>query len=420
VVGAGQAGVAIGARLGALGVDTLVVDAKQRVGDNWRERYRNLVLHDPVWYDHLPYLPFPPGWPVFTPKDKMADWLETYASALELNVWTGTRFQEGAYDPEAGRWTVTLAGTDGERRTLRPRHLVLATGINGVPSIPQVPGGERFGGEVLHSSEFTDGGRWSGRKAVVVGAGNSGHDIAMELHESGADVTMVQRSSTYVATRGNGQMIFAGLYEENGPSTEDADLLSASLPTDILRARFVQATAAIAEQDKELLSGLRARGFKVDFADDGSGLMLKLLSRLGGYTVDTGASSLIAEGKVGIVSGSGLQRFTDDGIELDDGQCLTADLVVLATGYLGMRESARALLGDDVADRCGPVWGLDDEGELRTVFRRSGQEGLWFTGGNLQVSRYHSRLLALQIKAIEEGLLPAGSGAERVSLEPYE
>jgi putative flavoprotein involved in K+ transport len=407
VIGAGQAGLAMGARLGALGVSVLIIDANDRVGDNWRNRYRNLVLHDPVWYDHLPYLSFPPNWPVFTPKDKMGDWLEFYASVMELNVWTGTRFQGGDYDRGTGQWTVTLAGPGGAPRTLRPRHIVLATGVNGrPPRHPGVPGTDKFGGEIVHSSAFTDGERWANRRAVVVGAGNSGHDIAMELFQSGADVTLVQRSATYVVSRDHGQVVFAGLFEENGPSTEDADLLYASLPTDVFRAMFVQATAAIAEQDKALLDALRARGFRVDFGEDGSGLAISFLSRAGGYTIDTGASSLVAEGKVKLASGAGLARFTKDGVELDDGRRLGADLVVLATGYESMQETARALLGDEVAERCGPVWGLDSEGELRTVFRRSGQPGLWFTGGNLQASRYNSRLLALQIKAIEENLLP--------------
>jgi putative flavoprotein involved in K+ transport len=410
IVGAGQAGLAIGARLGALGVSALIVDTNERVGDNWRGRYRNLVLHDPVWYDHFPYLPFPPNWPVFAPKDKMGDWLESYANVMEINVWTGTRFDGGFYDTEAGRWEVTVTRSGGVRRSLRPRHVVLATGVSGSPRIPDLPGIDGFGGETVHSSRFTDGVRWANRRAVVVGAGNSGHDIALELHQSGADVTMVQRSSTYVVSRDNGQAIFAGLYEENGPSTEDADLLNASLPLDVVRAMFVQVTAALAEQDKELLDGLRARGFLVGFGEDGSGLMFNLLSRLGGYTIDTGASSLIAEGQVKLASGAGPRQFTRDGVELDDGRHLGADLVVFATGYHDMRETARALLGDEVAERCGPVWGLDDEGELRTVFRRSGQEGLWFTGGNLQSSRYNSRLLALQIKAIEENLLPRQVG----------
>eukprot|EP01049_Picozoa_sp_SAG25_P004514 SAG25_NODE_286_length_10355_cov_16.654544_5_plen_149_part_00 len=77
--GGGQAGLSLGARLRLLGVPYVIVEANQRVGDSWRARYLGLLLHDPVWYDHLPYMPFPASWPVFTPRDKIADWLEMYS-----------------------------------------------------------------------------------------------------------------------------------------------------------------------------------------------------------------------------------------------------------------------------------------------------------------------------------------------------
>ena len=98
VIGAGQGGLAVAANLGLLGVDTLVLEKNERVGDSWRKRYRSLVLHDPVWADHLPYLPFPASWPIYAAKDKIADWLEFYASAMELNVWTSTEILSSAYD----------------------------------------------------------------------------------------------------------------------------------------------------------------------------------------------------------------------------------------------------------------------------------------------------------------------------------
>src|SRR5262245_1193681 len=132
VVGAGQAGLTVAARLTQLGVSTLVVEKNDRVGDNWRSRYRSLVLHDPVWYDHLPYMPFPAHWPVFTPKDKLAGWLESYVDALELNVWTKATLLGGDYDEGSKRWTVHV-DRNGAERLLHPRHVVLATGMSGVP-----------------------------------------------------------------------------------------------------------------------------------------------------------------------------------------------------------------------------------------------------------------------------------------------
>ncbi|KAL9032381.1 MAG: hypothetical protein Q9214_007994 [Letrouitia sp. 1 TL-2023] len=108
ILGAGQGGLTMAARLKQLHVETLVIDPNRRVGDNWRKRYRQLVLHDSVWYDHMPYLPFPPSWPKFTPKDKLADWFEYYVGILELNVWTSTALDASEWDDDSRRWTVTL------------------------------------------------------------------------------------------------------------------------------------------------------------------------------------------------------------------------------------------------------------------------------------------------------------------------
>jgi putative flavoprotein involved in K+ transport len=407
IVGAGQGGLALGARLGRLGVDTLLVERNTRVGDNWRNRYHSLVLHDPVWYDHLPYLPFPDHWPVFTPKDKLANWFEFYADAMELDVWTGAEFLGGTHDEDEGRWTVRVRRPDGTERTLRPAHVVLATGMSGVPYIPRFRGTEDFSGTLVHSSRHTGGAAYAGAKALVVGSGNSAHDIAQEFHEHGAEVTLLQRSSTYVMSSENGiPTLFAGLYEEGGPPTADADLIFASIPYPMLGELHRGATQQIAELDAELLAGLESRGFALDYGEDGTGLFLKYLRRGGGYYIDVGCSELIAAGKVAVKQGVEIERFTSDGVEFSDGTSVEADIAVLATGYQNMRESARALFGDAVADRCTPVWGLDEEGELRTMWRRSGHPGFWFMGGNLNQARHYSMFLALQIKAIEAGLLP--------------
>ncbi len=410
VVGAGQGGLSIAARLGQLDVDTLVIERNERIGDSWRKRYRSLVLHDPVWYDHMAYLPFPKNWPVFTPKDKLADWFESYASSMELNVWTRTQLLGATYDDATSQWTATVRREDGTERVLHPRHIVLATGMSGVPKAPEIPGTEVYAGVVAHSSGHAGGQDYAGKNAIVVGSCNSGHDIAHDFYEQGANVTMVQRSSTYVMTSENGiATLFAGTYEENGPPTEDADLIFASIPYPVLAHIHQGATQQIAELDKDLLAGLERAGFKIDYGEDGSGLFMKYLRRGGGYYIDVGASQLIADGKIKIKQGVEIERFTSTGVEFTDGTELPADIVVLATGYENMRESARALLGDAVADRCTPVWGLDDEGELRTIWRNSGHDGLWFMGGNLHQSRHYSKFLALKIKAIEEDLPTRGT-----------
>ena len=405
VVGAGHGGLGLAARLGCLGVPTLVVDRNERIGDGWRNRYDSLVLHDPVWYDHLPYLPFPPSWPVYTPKDKLADWLESYARTMELNVWTGTELVESTHQGDRG-WTVTLRRADGSTRTVRPRHLVLATGVSGTePNLPDLPGAEEFAGLAVHSKDFPRGADFAGRRAVVVGSCNSGHDLAQELFEKGAAVTMVQRSPTYVVSVAGSGLAMAGMYDESGPPTDVADLLGASFPFNCAPEMHQATTAAMAEHDKEMLEGLARVGFQTYSGINGTGALQLFLQRGGGYYINVGCSELIAEGKVAVRSGTGVRRFTRNGVELEDGSTLEADVVVFATGYKGMLETARHLLGDEVADRCGPVWGLDEEGELQGVWRQSGHDGLWFMGGNLAMARFYGKFLALQVKAMEEGLL---------------
>jgi cation diffusion facilitator CzcD-associated flavoprotein CzcO len=411
VIGAGQNGLAIAARLRQLDVTTLVVEKNERVGDNWRHRYDSLVLHDPVWFDHLPYLSFPPQWPVFTPKDKLADWLESYSRIMELDIWTQAHVQEGHYDAEGRRWSVQIRDASGTERTMHPRHVVLATGLYSVPFVPEIAGAADFGGTFMHSSLYRSGREFAGKKAVVIGASNSGHDIAQDLYEHGVNVTMIQRSSTYVINSADFVgVLLAGRYEEGGPPTADADRLSISVPNRMLLELARYATQVVAGIESELLSDLDRRGFEVGFGDAGAGITELFLQRGGGYYINVGAAELIATGKIK-VKHSGVQALTHHGLVCDDGTYLPADLVVLATGYHNMRESARRLFGNEVADRCTTVWGLDDEGELRAVWRKSGQDGLWFMAGNLQQARIFSKFLALQIKAIEEGVVGVGPGS---------
>lgn len=398
VIGAGQGGLAVAANLGLMGVDTLVIEKNERVGDSWRKRYRSLVLHDPVWADHLPYLPFPQSWPVYTAKDKIADWLEFYASAMELNVWTSTELLSSTYDEESASWTIHVRTVDGERE-LRPAHLILATGAAGEPNIPDIPGTEKFLGKIYHSSQHETGKQWKGCKAVVIGACNSGHDIAQDLYESGADVTIVQRSSTYIMSQEHGiPAIFGALFHEGGLPTEYADLLSSAFPWPLVLESAIEQTRAIAALDRELLDRLEAVGFKLNYGPNGGGLMTYALRNGGGYYIDVGCSELIADGKISIAQGAGVAEVTSTSVKLDDGREIEANLVVLATGYSNMRETARRLFGDIVADRCEPVLGVGADHELGSLWKRTGQPGFWFMGGPLAWVRIYSKYLAMQIK----------------------
>ena len=407
VIGGGQAGLGIAACLGQLGVDTLVIDRHERVGDAWRKRYHSLTLHNEVHINHLPYMPFPPNTPVFIPKDKLANWFESYADAMELNIWTGTELKTGTFDETTGRWEVSLRRQDGSERTLRPRHLIFATGVSAIPIRPDAPGLEDFSGTVMHSGQYATGHAWKGRKALVMGTGNSGHDVAQDLHASGADVTMIQRSTTLIVSLTQAQKVY-DMYKE-GPSLADCDLLATAVPYQVLVKSYQISTAASQAADKELLDGLAARGFRLDKGPpDDTGFQMKYLRRGGGYYFNVGCSDLIADGSIGLIQYSGIDRFVPEGVQMKDGRILEADLLVAATGYKNQQEVVRLYLGDEIAGRIGPVWGYDEGGEERNMWRRTAQPGLWFTAGGLPHVRIYSKYLALQIKAIEEGLLSAG------------
>ena len=427
IIGGGQGGIGLGARLRQLGVPTIIVERNERPGDSWRKRYKSLCLHDPVWYDHLPYLKFPDNWPVFSPKDKIGDWLEMYTKVMELNYWGGTECTSAAYDERNAEWTVEVV-RNGRRMTLRPRQVVLATGMSGVPNMPSVPGMETFTGDLHHSSKHPGPDNYTGKKAVVIGSNNSGHDICAALWEAGADVTMVQRSSTHVARSDTlMELLLAGLYSEAavkaGVTTDKADLIFASVPYKVLPSLHAPAFAEMKKRDAEFYGRLEKVGFRLDFGEDDSGLFLKYLRRGSGYYIDVGASELVADGKIKLKTGVEVDRITERSVVFTDGSELPADLIVFATGYGSMNGWAKQLIGKEVADKVGKCWGLGSgtcndpgpwEGELRNMWKPTHQEALWFHGGNLHQSRHYSQFLALQLKARMEGIPTPVYGMEPV------
>ncbi len=416
VVGGGQGGIALGARLRSLGVPAVVLEKDERPGDSWRKRYKSLCLHDPVWYDHLPYLKFPDTWPVFAPKDKIADWLEMYTRVMDLDYWGSSTATSARWDEDAQRWEVVVDRA-GEQVVLRPEHLVMALGVSGKPNVPEVPGQDRFRGDQHHSSQHPGPDAYRGRKAVVVGSNNSAHDICAALWEAGADVTMVQRSSTHVVRSESLMDLALGdLYSEravaSGTTTEKADHVFASLPYRIMHEFQIPVYDAIRERDAAFYDRLAAAGFDLDWGDDGSGLFMKYLRRGSGYYIDVGASELVANGDVHLSRGQ-VRELTETAVVLEDGTELPADVVVWATGYGSMNGWLRDLISPEVADRVGKVWGLGSdttkdpgpwEGEQRNMWKPTQVPHLWFHGGNLHQSRYYSLPLALQLKARQVGL----------------
>jgi len=417
IVGGGQGGIALGARLKRLGVPTIIVEKNDRPGDSWRKRYKSLCLHDPVWYDHLPFLPFPDDWPVFSPKDKMGDWLEAYTKIMELNYWTKTECKHAAYDAAKRAWTVEVV-RDGKPIDLRPKHLVLATGMSSVPVMPSYLGMQDFKGVQHHSSKHPGGEGWEGKKCIVIGSNNSAHDIAAALWEHGADVTMIQRSTTHVSrSESLMEVTTYPLWGEDalarGITCDKADLIAASIPYRLLAEFQKPLYAEIRRRDADFYDRLQKSGFMLDFGDDDSGLFMKYVRRGSGYYIDVGASELIIEGKIKLKPGVNVERIKEHSVLFSDGSELPADLIVYATGYASMNGWAAQLISKEVADKVGKCWGLGSntrkdpgpwEGELRNMWKPTQQEGLWFHGGNLHQSRHYSQFLSLQLKARMEGV----------------
>ncbi len=405
IIGAGHGGLTAAAWLNALNVDNLVVDRHQRVGDNWRKRYHSLKLHSPRASVPFPFLPYPSTWPKYVPKDKIANWMESYVDALEINVWPGTEFVSASYDEEDGRWTARLQSADGER-LVRPAHIVLATSQIGTPNIPRIPDLEKFAGKVVHSSGFEGGAAWAGKRALVVGTGTSAHDIAQELHAHGAAVTMVQRGVTEVIQIEPGAHLYLdALYAIEGMPLDLKDLIATSAPIELVKAEHRRLTKVVRANDAPLLDGLERAGFRVERDPEGSGWPMKYFTRGGGYYMNVGCSDLITRGEIEVVQSDAIAGYEAEGPVLAGGRTIPVDLVVLATGYKGYEDALPRWFGAAVAEKVGKVWGLDPEsGELNNMWTVTPQVGLWFAGGSFVHSQIYAKYLALQIKGMEEAI----------------
>jgi len=404
VIGGAQAGLSVAARLNQLGVDTLVVEKWDRIGDSWRKRYHSLALHNSIHLNHLPYMEFPPTWPKYIPKDMLGNWFEFYADAMEINCWTGTEFVGGTWDEQAKCWTARLKRSDGTERVVRPRHLVFANGVSSYPLIPDLPGLKDFKGAVIHSEGFDSGAGWEGKNALIMGTGSSANDIALDLHSHGVNTTLVQRGSTTVVSIDPSARLNEAIFDE-GPPLEDCDLVVASAAPPLTIKGYKMVVQRMVELDKDLIEGLKRIGFKHDIGEDETGHQMKYFRRGGGYNLDAGSSALMIKGEIGLLQYDLIERFVAGGALLKDGSTVPADLIVLATGYYPQKELVHRALGEEVAERIGPVWGIGPDGELNNMYKRTPQQGAWFIAGGLAQCRINSRFLALQIKAMELGKL---------------
>ncbi|KAG5721450.1 Flavin-containing monooxygenase YUCCA4 [Termitomyces sp. T112] len=357
----------------------------------------------PVWGDHMPYLPFPSTWPLYTPSLKMADWLESYAAILELPVWTSSIVQS-AVQLDNNKWSVRIRTHDGTLRIFVVNHLVFATGIgDGNPNIPDIQNLDLYTGITLHSSQYKRADEYIGKKVLVIGSGNSGHDIASDLARKNIDTTMFQRGSTFVMNLDRHWKYLGGsFYNEKGPPLELADNLFNSIPHLLLVGGLAQhSTKAILEDYSDTLAKLNTVGFRTNSGIKEAGILLQIKERAGGHYFDTGGSQLIIDGKIKLKNDSTIGAFYQNGIEFTNGSRVEADVIIYATGVGDIREPIRQICGDEVADTCPRLMGVNSEGEMN-IYCPLHRTGLWFIGGSFQANRFYSHHLALQIKAMEE------------------
>lgn len=389
-----------------LGMDTLIIEQSDEIGDVWKKRYEYLSLHFPHWPDALPYFNYPQHWPTYTPAQKQGLYMSWYASALELNVWT--RSTVATAEQQGDEWTVTI-NKQGETRTLHPKHVVMATSLCGLPSTPDTPGMADFKGVIRHSTAHTSSRGF--KKVCVVGTASSGFDTAYECARLGIDVTLVQRSPTYIMSLTHSVPRIMGNYapgaDGSRPNIEEQDRLFFQAPVGPGEELGKRLTRTLEDLDRPLLEALNARGLRTWRGQRGTGTATLGATRNGGFYFDAGACEEILNGNIKVEQGY-IKRFTEDKVVLggETEREREFDLVVFATGFTNTIDSIRATLGEKIASQVGPIWGVDEEGEYKTAFRETGVKNLWLMVGFLPMTRFFSRPLALRLKALSEGISP--------------
>ena len=230
---------------------------------------------------------------------------------------------------------------------------------------------------------------------------------------------MLQRSSTTVVSIVPSAAKATQLFRSNEGvrPIEDIDIMAASVPYDLVRRLHGPLSRQMAFEDRELHDRLRKVGFALDNGEDDTGFFMKLLRRLSGYYLNVGASDLIADGRIKLKPGVEIDRLEGAQAVFSDGSRLDVDLLVLATGWKPLQEAVRAMLGDAVAERVGPIWGIGADGELRNMFGATRQDNFYVVGGTITMCRSLSRYTALLIKAALEGLIeePACRKAQAIT-----
>ncbi|KAG8658489.1 probable indole-3-pyruvate monooxygenase YUCCA7 [Manihot esculenta] len=314
IVGAGPSGLAVAAGLKPQGVPFIILERAKCIASLWQNHtYDRLKLHLPKQFCQLPNFPFPEDFPEYPSKYQFVDYLESYAKHFDITPHFNEIVESAKYDEIFGFWRVKTISTSSCVPTEVEyicRWLVVATGENAEKVVPEFEGLQQFGGNVMHACDYKSGENYRGKRVLVVGCGNSGMEISLDLCNHNASPSMVVRSSVHVLPR-----------EVFGKSTFD-------LTTDMMKwlplwlvDKMLLVIAWL------ILGNLEKYGLKRPCIGP---LQLKN-SRGKTPVLDIGALDKIRSGKIKVVPG--IKRFSNGGVELVNGEKLEIDSVILATGY---------------------------------------------------------------------------------------
>lgn len=391
IVGAGQGGLALAGRLKAMNVSCVIVEKRSVVGASWSERYYESVKQHTIReFGNLPFgRTFNEDDPNLLPGKMVAEGYQKYAEKYELDVLLNTEIVSCTRDDGSATWSLKLSS----KEIIKSRTLVIATGpLVTVPSMPSFPGSDSFKGKLIHLSEFRNAKPFSG-KAVIIGSGTAGHDIAKDCLDGGMEVTMIQRGRTAIypiewVVKGQ-----QGLYNNKIP-TDVADRIGAS-PNKVVLEMMNRNTKAIAQQPEwqAFFNDLEKAGFRVDRE---SAMYDLIYDRGGGYYIDVGASKRIIDGSIKVKAGP-IRSICENSVLLESGEDVPADLIVAATGWKhDYREQAADIIGMEMAEQLPEWFGLDENGDVRGLMKES-RQGLWLVGGPTSMNRWMSRFTALGI-----------------------
>jgi cation diffusion facilitator CzcD-associated flavoprotein CzcO len=380
VIGAGPAGLGVAAELRRRGVDVLVVDRAPQLASTWRSAYDRVRLNTVARLSHLPGQRLPRAAGRWPPRDTFLAYLERYAEENELDIRLGVHIER--LDRESGRWR---AQTDDG--VIVADTVVVATGYSNEPIIPSWPGRERFAGTLLHSAEYRNAAPFAGQRALVVGAGNSGAEIAVDLAGAGAQVSIAVRTPPQIVVR------------ELGPLPNQLIAIA------LRRAPLWAADRLIARGARAALGDLTRHGLP----RPATGAATRARRDGAIPIVDAGFADALKQGRITVLPG--VDELTETGAVLTDGRRIGVDVVVAATGY---RAALEGLVGHlDVLDERG----LPTVHGRRTHPRAPWLHFIGFTNpisGNLREVRLDARRIARAVAATQHTARPAPAVAEAV------